>query len=397
MNQPRYLQMVRTNRFELVYKRWKERKLTQAEAGERLEMSERTFRRYVVRYEEEGKQGVLDKRLGKPSPRRASQQEVSRVVALYRDCYPNRNIRHFYEAYEEVHGGVRGYSWVKRCLQDAGVVPRGKRRGPHRELRERKRQEGEMIHQDASTHRWVCGETWDLVVTMDDATGWIYSAFFVVQEGTWSSMRGVRDVLESKGIFTSFYSDRGSHYWSTPRAGGRVDKENLTQFGRAMKELGIVMIPGYSPEARGRSERMFKTLQGRLPAELEEQGIVEMGEANRYLSESFVDDFNRRFSVAAAEEGSAFVPLLGVGLEDILCLKHQRVVGNDNCVKYKGMSLQIPPVGDRAHFVRAKVVVHEYEDGSMAVVHEGKRRLGFYNREGNLVEEVEQRRKVASG
>ena len=397
MNQPRYLQMVRTNRFELVYQRWKERKLTQAEAGERLEMSERTFRRYVVRYEEEGKQGVLDKRLGKPSPRRASQQEVSRVVALYRDCYPNRNIRHFYEAYEEVHGGARGYSWVKRCLQDAGVVPRGKRRGPHRELRERKRQEGEMIHQDASTHRWVCGETWDLVVTMDDATGWIYSAFFVVQEGTWSSMRGVRDVLESKGIFTSFYSDRGSHYWSTPRAGGRVDKENLTQFGRAMKELGIVMIPGYSPEARGRSERMFKTLQGRLPAELEEQGIVEMGEANRYLSESFVDDFNRRFSVAAAEEGSAFVPLLGVGLEDILCLKHQRVVGNDNCVKYKGMSLQIPPVGDRAHFVRAKVVVHEYEDGSMAVVHEGKRRLGFYNREGNLVEEVEQRRKVASG
>ena len=397
MNQPRYLQMVRTNRFELVYQRWKQRKLTQAEAGERLEMSERTFRRYVVRYEEEGKQGVLDKRLGKPSPRRASQQEVSRVVALYRDCYPNRNIRHFYEAYEEVHGGARGYSWVKRCLQDAGVVPRGKRRGPHRELRERKRQEGEMIHQDASTHRWVCGETWDLVVTMDDATGWIYSAFFVVQEGTWSSMRGVRDVLESKGIFTSFYSDRGSHYWSTPRAGGRVDKENLTQFGRAMKELGIVMIPGYSPEARGRSERMFKTLQGRLPAELEEQGIVEMGEANRYLSESFVDDFNRRFSVAAAEEGSAFVPLLGVGLEDILCLKHQRVVGNDNCVKYKGMSLQIPPVGDRAHFVRAKVVVHEYEDGSMAVVHEGKRRLGFYNREGNLVEEVEQRRKVASG
>ena len=397
MNQPRYLQMVRTNRFELVYKRWKERKLTQAEAGERLEMSERTFRRYVVRYEEEGKQGVLDKRLDKPSPRRASQQEVSRVVALYRDCYPNRNIRHFYEAYEEVHGGARGYSWVKRCLQDAGVVPRGKRRGPHRELRERKRQEGEMIHQDASTHRWVCGEAWDLVVTMDDATGRIYSAFFVVQEGTWSSMRGVRDVLESKGIFTSFYSDRGSHYWSTPRAGGRVDKENLTQFGRAMKELGIVMIPGYSPEARGRSERMFKTLQGRLPAELEEQGIVEMGEANRYLSESFVDDFNRRFSVAAAEEGSAFVPLLGVGLEDILCLKHQRVVGNDNCVKYKGMSLQIPPVGDRAHFVRAKVVVHEYEDGSMAVVHEGKRRLGFYNREGNLVEEVEQRRKVASG
>ena len=397
MNQPGYLQMVRTNRFELIYQRWKKRKLTQAEAGEQLEMSERTFRRYVVRYEEEGKQGVLDRRLGKASPRRASQEEVSSVVEMYRDCYPNRNIRHFYEAYEEIHGGTRGYSWVKRCLQDAGAVPRGRRRGPHRELRERKGQEGVMIHQDASTHRWVCGEVWDLVVTMDDATGRIYSAFFVVQEGTWSSLRGVRDVLESKGIFSSFYSDRGSHYWNTPKAGGRVDKENLTQFGRAMRELGIVMIPGYSPEARGRSERMFKTLQGRLPVELEEQGIVEMREANRYLLESFVDDFNRRFAMAAREEGSAFVPLLGVGLEDILCLKHQRVVGNDNCVRYKGMSLQIPAVGDRAHFVRAKMVVHEYEDGSMAVVHEGKRKLGIYDREGNLVEEVEQRRKVASG
>ena len=150
--------MVRTNRFELIYQRWKKRKLTQAEAGEQLEMSERTFRRYVVRYEEEGKQGLADRRLGKASPRRASQEEVSSVVGLYRDCYPNRNIRHFYEAYEEIHGGTRGYSWVKRCLQDAGAVPRGRRHGPHRELRERKGQEGMMIHQDASTHRWVCGE-----------------------------------------------------------------------------------------------------------------------------------------------------------------------------------------------------------------------------------------------
>jgi len=397
MDQSRYLQMVRTNRFELIYSRWKQRKLTQAEAGEQLEMSERTFRRYVVRYEEHGRQGLADKRLGKPSPRRASREEVCGVVELYRDCYPNRNIRHFYEAYVECHGGARGYSWVKRCLQGAGVVPRGRRRGPHRESRERKRQEGEMIHQDASTHRWVPKEVWDLVVTMDDATGKIYSAFFVVQEGTWSSMRGVRDAVESRGIFTSFYSDRGSHYWSTPETGGLVDKENLTQFGRAMAELGILMIPGYSPEARGRSERMFKTLQGRLPAELAEQGIEEMGEANKYLRESFVEDFNSRFAVAAAEEESTFVPLLGVGLEDILCLKHRRTVGNDNCVIYKGKSLQIPPVKDRYHFVRAKVMVHEYEDGSMGVFHQGKRRLGVYDREGDLMEETEERMKVASG
>ena len=201
-------------------------------------------------------------------------------------------------------------------------------------------------------------------------------------------MRGVRDVLESKGIFSSFYSDRGPHYWSTPKAGGRVDKENLTQFGRAMRELGIVMIPGYSPEARGRSERMFETLQGRLPAELCELGIVEMEEANRFLRDKFVPDFNRRFMAAPAEEGSAFVPLLGVGLDNILCLKHPRVVGNDNCVSYKGKRLQIPPVEYRYHFVKAKVMVHEYSDGSMAIYH-GKRRVGSYDSEGRLKSEGE--------
>ena len=397
MCQSRYLQMVRTNQFERVYRRWKERKLTQVEAAAALEMSERTFRRYVVRYREEGMQGLLDRRLGKPSPRRGREEEVAEVVALYGDHYRGRNIRHFYEAYSERHGGRRSYGWVKSRLQEAGVVARGRRRGPHRELRERRGQEGEMIHQDASTHGWVPGKVWDLAVTMDDATGRIYSAFFVAQEGTWSSMRGVREVLLKRGIFASFYSDRGPHYWNTPSAGGKVDKENPTQFGRAMAELGVVMIPGYSPEARGRSERMFRTLQGRLPAELEERGIVDMEEANRYLEGSFVEDFNRRFAVEAREEGSAFVPLLDVGLEDILCLKHKRVVGNDNCVRYKGMSLQIPPVGDRAHFVRAKVMVHEYPDGRMAVVHERRRKLGVYDREGNLVEEAEVMKRAAAG
>ena len=272
---------------------------------------------------------------------------------------------------------------VKSCLYSAGVARRPRGGGMHRERRERKEQAGMMIHQDASTHRWVPQEVWDLVVTMDDATGEIYSAFFVWEEGTWSSMRGVRDVLESRGIFTSFYSDRGPHYWSTPKMGGRVDKDNPTQFGRAMAELGVVMIPGYSPEARGRSERMFGSLQGRLPAELGERGIVEMEEANRFLAESFIEDFNRRFMVAPAEEGEAFVPLLDARLDDILCLKYPRVVGNDNCVRYKGMSLQIPAVEDRYHFVRARVMVHEHGDGSISVYH-GKRKLGKYDREGRL-------------
>ncbi len=265
MDRTKYLQMVRTNQFKRIYDGWKDKKLTQAQAAAQLKMSERTFRRYVVRYEDQGAEGLLDRRLGRESPRRASVEEISEVVALYGDRYPRRNIRHFYEAYVERHGGRRCYSWVKRCLQDAGVVPRGRHRGLHRELRERKEREGMMIHQDASTHRWVPEEQWDLVATMDDATGRIYSAFFVAQEGTQSSFRGVREVLEGEGIFYSFYSDRGSHYWKTPKAGGRVDKENPTQFSRVMREL----------------------------------------------------------VVAAREEGKAFVPLLGVGLDFLYFIKQR--------------------------------------------------------------------------
>ena len=386
MNRTELMQKIRTMQFEQIYRKWKDKKLRQTDAAQILNMSDRTFRRYVVRYENEGKEGLRDKRIERPSPRKASVEEVEEVECLYRERHMGRNVAHFYEAYTQRHGGRRSYNWVKSCLHAAGLAAPSRRRGPHRQLRERRPRVGMMIHQDASTHRWVDGEVWDLVVTMDDATAEIYSAFFVAQEGTWSSMRGVREVLESRGIFSSLYSDRGSHYWNTPKAGGRVDKENPTQFGRAMRELGILMIPGYSPQARGRSERMFGTLQGRLPQELREEGITEMEEANEFLADKFIKGFNEKFSVEAGEEGSAFVPLFDAGVDDILCLKHPRVVGNDNCVRYGGKSLQIPAVKDRYHFVRAKVMVHEYCDGGMAIYH-GKRRVGSYDSEGRLKKE----------
>ena len=204
MDQTRFLQRVRMNQFKRVYDRWKQKKLTQKEAAEQLGVTQRTFRRYVVRYRNEGTEGLLDRRLGKVSPRRAPQQETSELAALYRDLYPQRNVAHFYEAYVERHGGKRSYSWVKRTLYRAGVGRRPRGGVPHRQRRKRREQAGMMIHQDASTHEWVLGKKWDLVVTMDDATGEIYSAFFVAQEGTWSSMRGVRDVLERKGDILKF-------------------------------------------------------------------------------------------------------------------------------------------------------------------------------------------------
>ncbi|MBX9849766.1 MAG: hypothetical protein K2X64_10765, partial [Rhodocyclaceae bacterium] len=224
--------------------------------------------------------------------------------------YTGWNVKHFHSLYKRT-GGTRSYTWVKKRLQEAGLVPKAKKRGAHRKRRERCPLPGMMIHQDGSTHEWVAGKMWDLIVTMDDATNEHYSMFFCDEEGTASSFRGVRDVIEAHGLFSSFYSDRGSHYWNTPEAGGKVDKENPTQFGRAMKQLGIEMIPAYSPEARGRSERAFGTHQGRLHNELAAAGITDMDAANRYLQEVYLPAFNAEFAQPAPEEGSAFVAWIG--------------------------------------------------------------------------------------
>lgn len=241
-----------------------------------------------------------------------------------------------------------------------------------------------MLHQDGSTHEWVSGWKWDLIVTMDDATNEHYSMFFVDEEGTTSSFKGVRDVIDKKGLFGSLYTDRGSHYRHTPEAGGKVDKGNLTQFGRAMRHLGIEMIAAYSPEARGRSERAFKTHQGRLPKEPALHNIITMDAANRYLAEVYMPLFNEEFRQKAGEEGSAFVPLVTVaGLNDILCEQYDRTVGNDNCVSFEGMILQIPKDEYRYHYVKAKVRVHRYNDGSVTVFH-GPRKLADYDFKGQL-------------
>jgi len=238
-----------------------------------------------------------------------------------------------------------------------------------------------MVHQDGSTHEWVPRQHWDLIVTMDDATNEHYSMFFVDEEGTQSSFQGVQEVIETRGLFSAFYSDRGSHYWITPEAGGKVDKVNLTQFGRAMKHLGIDMIAAYSPEARGRSERAFATHQGRLPKELALAGIADMDAANRYLQDVYRLAFNAEFAQPPLEDGSAFVPFLGGSLKDILCEQFERTVGKDNCVRFEGLTLQIPSDRHRYHYVKAKVQVHRYQDGTLAVFH-GPRQLATYNAQG---------------
>ena len=367
-------------RFEEALSGWRAGRLTQEEAARLLGVCERSFRRYMNRYEEAGLDGLIDKRLEQVSHRRTPVDEVLSVTELYRKRYAGWNVNHFYAWYRREHGGTRSYSWVKDTLQGQGVVAKAPGRGKHRKRRERAPLIGMMIHQDGSTHEWVPGQKWDLIVTMDDATNEHYSMFFVEQEGTQSSLKGVAEVIEQQGLFSSFYSDRGSHYWTTPEADGKVDKNNLTQFGRAMKQLGIDMIAAYSPEARGRSERMFRTHQERLPRELALAGVTDMASANHYL-EAYKANFNAEFMQPAMEQGSAFVPWIGGSLDDILCEQFERIVGNDNCVRFDNLVLQIPADRHRCHYVKARVRVNRYPDGRLAIFH-GPRKLATYDAQG---------------
>jgi hypothetical protein len=376
----RVLQEIRTMRFEEVYDRWSEHRLTQQEAADLLGVCERQFRRQCRRYEGEGIDGLIDLRLGQLSSKRAPVDEVMRLVEQYRSRYVGWTVKHFYSKYRE-HKGQRSYNFVRLALQREGVVTKAKRRGAHRRRRERKPLIGMMLHQDGSRHEWLAGQQHDLIVTLDDATGAIYSAFLVAEEDTMSSFFGVAEVIARYGLFNSLYTDRGSHYWHTAKAGGKVDRINLTQFGRAMTQLGIEMIPAYSPEARGRSERAFGTLQDRLPKELLDAGITEVAAANRFLKRRFVPAYNREFMVAAAETGSAFVPWIGGSLKDILCLQEERVVRPDNCVAYQNQLLQIPADRHRCHYVKAKVRVHEYPNHQLAIFH-GPRCLAHYDANG---------------
>jgi transposase len=369
-------------KFRDVLIRWERKELSALEAGEILGVSERQFRRYRARFEEDGLDGLIDKRLGKASAKRVAVDEIAWMIAEYRTHHMGWNVKHFHERLQERHSFRWGYTWVKTQLHTAGLVERAARRGAHRRKRPRKPCEGMMLHQDGSRFAWLSGTPdLDLIVTMDDATSTIYSAFLVEEEGTVSTLRACLDVFAARGLPSSLYTDRGSHYFFTPKAGAAVDKERLTQVGRALDRLGIEHIPAYSPEARGRSERMFGTLQGRLPKELKLAGISDIAAANRFLSEVYLPVHNARFAKPPQIEENAFVASDRARLAEILCIEEERVVSRDNTVAYEGLRLQLPPSRLRAHYVKARVKVRQYPDGTLAVFH-GPRLVARYNANG---------------
>ena len=370
-------------RFQEAFEQYEKHRLTGDEAGELLGMSGRNFRRLCVRYEEDGIEGLRDRRIGKVSPRRAPERELERMHELYRERYSDFTVKHFHEQLVKRHNYKLCYTVTKASLQAAGLVAKAKRRSAHRKKRERRPLPGMLLFQDGSTHRWITalGRDLDLVVTLDDATSAICSALLVEQEGTMSSFLGLAETITRHGLFGALYTDRGGHYFITPKDARKVDKTQPTQVGRALCQLGITHIPSYSPQGRGRMERAFGTLQKRLPQELRLARIKTVAAANRYLRERFVPDYNARFAVPAAEPGSAFVPYAGRPIEDVLCVQEDRVVGADNCVSFNRRSLQIPPQRHRNHYVRATVRVHQYPDGSLAVF-DGPRCLARFDPNG---------------
>jgi Helix-turn-helix domain len=387
MRRAAWLQDRRMQKFRDVLSRWNGGDLSMMEAGELLGMSERQFRRYRDRYEEAGEEGLLDRRLGKLSTRRVPAEAIEEMLELYRHRYLGWNVKHFHEHLLRDHDFSWGYTFIKTQLHAAGLVERAKRRGAHRRKRERKPCEGMMLHQDGSRHDWLSnGSPLDLIVTMDDATSTIYSAFLIEEEGTASSFQGLLETFLAKGLASSLYSDRGSHYFVTLKAGGAVDKIRLTQVGRALDRLGIEHIPAYSPEARGRSERMFSTLQDRLPRELALAGIVDIEAANRFIAAVYLPAHNARFAKPPEIAESAFVAADRGQLAEILCVEEERVVSRDNTVAWGGLRLQLPQSRVRHHYVRATVKVRHYPNGTLAIFH-GPRCIGRYDARGREIGE----------
>ena len=389
MRRARVLWEAYVTRFEDALERYQRGRLTAEEEGELLGLSGRHFRRQCARYAAEGEAGLRDRRLGRTSPRRAPESELERMRRLYREEYADFTVEHFHEELRARHGYRLGYTVTRLAPQSAGLVRPAPKRGKHRKKRPRRPLPGMLLFQDGSQHRWIpaLGHDLDPIVTLDDATGCITSAFLVEEEGTMSSLLGLHATIAAHGLFSALYTDRGPHYFHTPEAGGKVDKRALTQVGRALQRLGIRHIPSYSPQARGRMERVFGTLQQRLPPELRRAGVGTMAAANAYLRESFVPAYNARFGKPAAEEGTAFVacPWGDAALRDVLSVQEDRQVGRDNCVSWAGRSLQIPPQRHRHHYVRARVRVHEYPDGTLAIF-DGPRCLVRYDASGAMLE-----------
>ena len=370
------------------------KRITWYQGAEILGISCRQMQRWKTRFEHEGYEGLFDRRRGIPSPKRVPLETVETVLRLYQEQYFDFNVQHFHEKLQEEHNIQLSYTWVKQALQGAGLVKLRRKRGQHRKRRPRRPLPGMLLHIDASKHQWFCDHRWyDLLVIMDDATSEIYYAQLVEEESTRTVLAGLREVIEQQGVFCALYSDRATHFFLTPKADEPVDHTRLTQVGRALRQLGIQMIPAYSPQARGRSERGFGTWQGRLPQELRVRKITTVDAANQFLRAEYTQEFNRKFSVKASERGTAFVPVRRKELDLVFSLQHERVVARDNTVSFANRSWQLERSKLRGTLAGCRVTVHEHLDQKISITF-GPHLVGRYTADGQPAMEMTPPRKA---
>jgi len=361
-----------------------EGKIRWIDAATILRVTVRHLRRLRDVYEGGGVEALVDGRSG-PRSKRVKPKTVEDVLRLRREKYAEFSVKHFHEQLLGKHQLRISYTWTKQLLQAAGLAERASSRGKYRRKRERRPMRGMMLHLDGSTHEWVRGQPMrDLILMLDDADGRALWGKFVEQEGTMSTLEAIDAVVRKHGRFGELYTDRGSHFCRTSRAGEGPDERQEGHVSRALRALGISQVLARSPQARGRSERAFGTIQGRLPQELRAEGIANYDDANNYLQRVFLPDFNRRFSVKAAEKETAFLPVVGVDLEIVLSVQHERVVRADNTVSFERVLLQLPKGPGGAHYARCPVLVHEVLGGDLVVSRLGQR-LARFNRQGDLL------------
>jgi transposase len=371
------------------------KQLTWVQASEILGISARHMRRLRRKVEQWGMSAVMDQRGGRPRRKRIKAGTIELLCRLKRDVYADFSLRHFYEHITEKHGVKVSYNWLRLMLQEAGVIEKQPARGKYRRQRERRPMVGMLVHLDASTHEWIAGlPRQDLVVALDDADGRILYAGFFPQEGTASTFAALESVVRNYGRFCELYTDRGSHFCHNGPAGA-VAEEQHGQVSRALRALGIHQILARSPQARGRSERAFGTIQGRLPQELRYHRITDYDAANRYLEAHFIADFNRRFTVKPLQPESAFVKLAGIDPELVLSSQHERVVRNDNTITFKNLIVQLPSSRQRIHFVRCPVTVHQFSNGTLGISYQG-RLLARYDASGGPLQPSPNRERAAS-
>jgi len=370
------------------------KRITWYQGAEILGISCRQMQRWKTRFEHEGYEGLFDRRRGIPSPKRVPLETVETVLRLYQEQYFDFNVQHFHEKLKAEHQIELSYTWVKQALQGAGLVKSKRKRGKHRKRRPRRALPGMLLHIDGSKHQWFCDHRWyDLLVIMDDATSEIYYAQLVEEESTRTVLASLREVIEQQGAFCALYSDRATHFFLTPKADEPVDHTRLTQVGRALRHLGIQMIPAYSPQARGRSERGFGTWQGRLPQELRLRKITTVDAANQFLRTEYIKEFNLKFSVKASERGTAFVPLRRRDLDLVFSLQHERVVARDNTVSFANRSWQLQRSKLRGTLAGCRVTVHEHLDQTISITY-GPHLVGRYTADGQPAMEMTPPRKA---